>query len=239
MGKSYFVIPVSDMNNANTMILNHLQNYKFKYLGQYNIVLDGMNLTMTGYKCQSAVAASFIEYAICNNNVYMFGYANSPQKPLAIDDNSLVGGLAKTDAISKIMPLVQSLQSMSAYVNQSPNGYYTPMNNVVSPTNNMALSMPNMTPPMNNMTQNTINNVGKTTNTYAIVSLIIGIIAFFTSFFGATIGMVIVAIGFYLAAMGMKLQKNKGMCIVAIVILSIDVLIDIIVTVCGIYIKLK
>ena len=218
MGKSYFVIPVPDMNAANVIISNHLQSYGFQYLGQYSIILDGMNIIMTGYKCQSAIAASFIEYAVCNNKVYMFGYANSPDKPLAIDDNSLFGGLAKTDAISKIMPLVQNLQAMGVYSNQSPNGYYSP-----TPT----------------ATQNTIRGVENATNTYAIVALIIGIASFLTSFFGSAMGLVVIGIGFYVAAMGMKMQKSRGMCIAAIVLLSIDMIMNIIMVLIAMYVKTR
>ena len=184
--KSCFVIPVSDMNAANNIITNHLQTNKFQFLGQFNDTINEINLTMYGYKCQSLVAASFIEYAIYNNTVYIYGYANSPKNPLAIDDNSLVGGLAKTDAISKIMPLVQTLQSMNQY--QQP--VYQQ-------------------------------------HTYSIVALIIGIASLILSIFGSWAGIASIGIGYYMAILGMRYKKNKGLCISAIVLLSVAIVINI------------
>lgn len=221
--KSCFVIPVSDMNAANNIITNHLQTNKFQFLGQFNDTINGVNLTMYGYKCQSLVAASFIEYAIYNNTVYMYGYANSPKNPLAIDDNSLVGGLAKTDAISKIMPLVQTLQSMNQYqqpVYQQPT-YNQPM--YQQPTYQQPVQ-----PMYQQQTQATMAGVENTTNTYSIVALIIGIASLILSIFGSWAGIASIGIGYYMAILGMRYKKNKGLCISAIVLLSVAIVINII-----------
>lgn len=221
--KTYYNFNVADMNYANNIMQNFIQSNHYAFMGQIPVILDGMNVQVNGFKHQTAVCAIFVEYAILNNKIHLFVYGNSPQKPLPIDDNSMVGGLTKAAVEREIRPLIEQFTNINQIqYNQHFNNQPTQYNQ--QPQNNQ--SQYNTQISNAQYKQNT--TLSNNTNTIALIALLGAIGSLLVSFAGGGIG-ILTSITFgIMAVMGIKDKNTRTKSIIALVLLVIALLISIV-----------
>ena len=219
--KTYYTFNVADMNYANNIMQNFIQSNHYAFMGQIPVVLDGMNVQVNGFKHQTAVCAIFVEYAILNNKIHLFVYGNSPQKPLPIDDNSMVGGLTKASVEREIIPLIEQFTNINQIqYNQHFNNQLTNQ----QPQNNQ--SQYNTQISNAQYKQNT--TLSNNTNTVALIALLGAIGSLLVSFAGGGIGILTSIMFGSMAVMGIKNKNTRTMSIIALVLLVIALIISIV-----------
>ena len=219
--KTYYNFNIADMNYANNIMQNFIKSNHYVFMGQIPVVLDGMNVQVNGFKHQTAVCAIFVEYAILNNKIHLFVYGNSPQKPLPIDDNSMVGGLTKASVEREIIPLIEQFTNINQIqYNQHFNNQPTNQ----SPQNNQ--SQYNTQISNAQYKQNT--TLSNNTNTVALIALLGAIGSLLVSFVGGGIGILTSIMFGSMAVMGIKNKNTRTMSIIALVLLVIALIISIV-----------
>ncbi|MBR2994213.1 hypothetical protein IKF43_02375 [Candidatus Saccharibacteria bacterium] len=196
-GKTEYRFPIQNNQETEQKIQSWLSVNQFQKMQEGDIVY---------YRGGDAIVGRrFFEYSINGDQVAIYAYLGSFQKPIALSDG-IAGAMAIIPYRNALEPLLVALgsntqssqpqQSATQVTQQNTYGEFRQANE-------------------------------KRNNNYAEISFWVSILMLVVSFAGIAVGAIIVIFNYYLAAQGLKSGK-KGKAIAAIVLSSIAIAIMII-----------